>query len=176
MKKQVLLLAAILGVFSMTTVSAQKNSKILSVTLSYEKTKDVKASYSINPLVGYFVTDNVAVGVLGGFSKTDATNKSTSVGVFARCHFLNIGKKCHVFSQLTAATNSVTVESVKAKTTEANLTFGANYTVTKKLALTMHVADLVSYEKTDLTSTLAVGFGGVANPFATPSFGVIYKF
>jgi hypothetical protein len=176
MKKTALLLAVILGLFSMTTVSAQKNSKILSGTVAYEKTKDVKASYSINPLVGYFVTNKVAVGVVGGFSKTDAANKSTSVGVFTRCHFLNIGKNCHVFSQLDATTNSTTSDNVKAKTSEVNLGFGANYTVTKKLDLTMYVADLVNYEKTDLTSTFTAGIGSVKNPFATPSFGIIYKF
>jgi hypothetical protein len=176
MKKTALLLAVILGLFSMTTVSAQKNSKILSGTVAYEKTKDVKASYSINPLVGYFVTNKVAVGVVGGYSKTDAANKSTSVGVFTRCHFLNIGKNCQVFSQLDATTNSTTSNNVKAKTSEVNLGFGANYTVTKKLDLTMYIADLANYEKSDLTSAFTAGIGSVTNPFATPSFGIIYKF
>jgi len=176
MKKTALLLAVILGSFSMTTVSAQKKSKIVSGTVSYTKTKDVKASYSINPLVGYFVTDKVAVGVLGGYTRTNDINSVASLGVFTRCHFLNIGKNCQVFSQLDLTSNSTKVENIKTKSTCANLGFGANYSVTKKLDLTMHVANLVNYEKTDLTSTLTAGFGGAVNPFATPSFGVIYKF
>lgn len=176
MKKTVLLLAVILGSFSLTTVSAQKNSAILSGTVSYTKAKDVKASYSINPLVGYFVTDKVAVGVLGGLSKTDSENKATCVGVFGRCHFMNIGKNCHVFSQVDLTSNSETAASVKTTSTSANLGLGANYTLTKKLALTMHVANLVAYESTKDASVLEIGFSGVANPFATTGFGVIYKF
>ena len=176
MKKTALLLAVILGSFSMTTVSAQKKSKIVSGTVSYTKTKDVKASYSINPLVGYFVTDKVAVGVLGVYTRTNDINSVASLGVFTRCHFLNIGKNFQVFSQLDLTSNSTKVENIKTKSTCANLAFGANYVITKKLDLTMHVANLVNYEKTDLTSTLTAGFGRVVNPFATPSFGVIYKF
>lgn len=176
MKKTVLLLAVILGSFSLTTVSAQKNSAILSGTVSYTKAKDVKASYSINPLIGYFVTDKVAVGVLGGLSKTDSANKATSVGVFGRCHFLNIGKKCLIFSQLDLTSNSETVENVKTKSTCVNLGLGANYTLTKKLDLTMHVTNLATYVSTEGASAFTVGFSGVANPFATTGFGVIYKF
>lgn len=175
MKKHVLVLAAIFSLASLTT-TAQKNSKILSGTVSYTKTKDVKASYSINPLVGYFVTDKVAVGVLGGFSKADTANKATSVGVFGRCHFMDLGKKCHVFSQVDVSSNKSTVASVETKSTTANLGLGANCTLTKKLDLTMHVANLVSYQSANEVSILTVGFNGIANPYATAGFGLIYKF
>lgn len=176
MKKTVLLLAVILGSLSLTTVSAQKNSAILSGTVSYTKTTDIKSSYSINPLVGYFVTNKVAVGVLGTFSKADADNKATSFGIFTRCHFMTIGKNCQVFSQLDAISNSATVTSVKTKSTSANLGLGANYAVSKKLDLTMQVADLATYENSDSKSTFTLGFAGIENPFGTSKFGVIYKF
>ena len=159
----------------LTTVSAQKHSKIVSGTVSYTKATDVKASYSINPLVGYFVTDKVAVGVLGSFGET-ATEKTTNVGVFARCHFLKIGKNCEVFSQVDLTSNSSTVADVKSTSTSANLGLGANYSITKKLGLTMNVADLISYEAADGNSVTTIGFTGVNNPFATAKFGVIYKF
>lgn len=176
MKKTVLLLAVILGSLSLTTVSAQKNSAILSGTVSYTKTTDVKASYGINPLIGYFVTNKVAVGLLGGFEKIDSENESTSVGVFGRCHFLNIGKNCVVFSQVDVTTNSVTEANVKTKSTNANLGFGANYTITKKLDLTMQVADLANYENSNSKSVFTLGFAGINNPFSASKFGVIYKF
>jgi hypothetical protein len=65
---------------------------------------------------------------------------------------------------------------VKSTSTSANLGLGANYSITKKLALTMNVADLISYESADGNSVTTIGFTGVNNPFATAKFGVIYKF
>ena len=177
MKKQFKLgiLAVALVCAAATGVSAQKHSKIVSGTVSYTKATDVKASWSINPLIGYFVTNKVAVGLLGSFGET-ATEKTTNVGAFARCHFLTIGKNCTVFSQLDLTSNSAKAGEVKTTSTEANLGLGANYSVTKKLDLTMHVADLISYETADSKSVTTIGFTGVNNPFATAKFGVIYKF
>ena len=169
------ILAVTLLLAAVTGVNAQKHSKIVSGTVSYTKATDVKASYSINPLVGYFVTDKVAVGVLGSFGES-ATETTTNVGVFARCHFLTIGKNCELFSQVDLTSNSTKVASVKSTSTSANLGLGANYSVTKKLALTMNVADLISYESADGNSVTTIGFTGVNNPFATAKFGVIYKF
>lgn len=173
MKKLVLVLAVILGSTALTT--AQKSSKILSGTVSYTKATDVKASYTITPLIGYFVTNKVAVGVLGEYGKT-STVETTNVGVFGRCHFMNIGKNCQVFSQVDLTANSSEEAGVKTKSTSANLGLGANYTLTKKLDLTMHAADLINYEIADSKSITTIGFSGINNPFAVAKFGVIYKF
>ena len=174
MKKVVLLLAVLFAAF--TNTNAQKNSNILSGTVSYTKTTtDTKASYTINPLLGHFVTDKVAVGVLGEFGKT-STETTTNVGVFGRCHFLTIGKNGQVFSQVDLTSNSTKVADVKTKSTSANLGLGANYSITKKLELTTYVANLASYESADGNSTTTIGFTGVTNPFAVAKFGVIYKF
>ena len=173
MKKVVLLLAVLFAAF--TSVNAQKSSKIVSGTVSYTKSTDVKATYSISPLIGYYVTDRVAVGLLGEFGET-ATNKTTNVGVFGRCDFLNVNKKCQVFSQLDLTSNSATTAGVKVTSTAANLGLGSNYYITKKLGLTIHLANLISYENTDGNSTTTVGFTGISNPFAAAKFGVIYKF
>ena len=48
--------------------------------------------------------------------------------------------------------------------------------ITSKLALTMHVANLVSYESADGKSTMTIGFEGVSNPFAMAGFGLLYRF
>ena len=173
MKKVVLLMAVLFTAF--TSVNAQKGAKIVSGTVSYTKSTDVKASYSITPLVGYFVTDKVAVGVLGSFGET-ATETTTNVGVFGRCHFLSIGQHCQVFSQAELVSKSSTVADVKTTSVAAGVGLGANYSITKKLGLTMHVADLISYESGDGKSTTTIGFTGVTNPFAVAEFGVIYKF
>jgi outer membrane protein len=174
MKKTIMMLAAIIA-FAGLTATAQKSSKYLIGSVSYTKSTDVKASYSINPLVGYFVTDKVAVGVLGSFGET-ATETTTNVGVFGRCHFLTIGQHCQVFSQVELISKSSTVADIKITSVAAGFGLGANYSITKKLGLTMHVADLISYETADGNSTTTIGFTGVTNPFAVAKFGVIYKF
>ncbi len=173
MKKVVLILAVLLAAF--TTTNAQKGTKIVSGTVSYTKATDVKASYSINPLVGYFVTNKVAVGVLGEFGKT-AAEETTNVGVFGRCNFMTLGKSGQVFSQVDLTSNSTKVAGVSTKTTSLNLGLGANYFLTKKLGLTMNVANLISYESTSGNSVTTIGFTGVTNPFAVGTFGVIYQF
>lgn len=174
MKKLLLSLAVILSSTALTV--AQKNTTMLSGTVAYTKTTDVKASYTITPLVGYFVTDKVAVGAFGDFAKVDADNKTTNVGVFARCHFMNVGKKLQVFSQLDLSSNSTTEDAVKVKSTCASLWLGANYSITKKLDLTTNLTNLITYEKSEGVATTTVGFTGVANPLSATGFGLIYKF
>jgi outer membrane protein len=148
---------------------------MLEGTVSLTKATGTKATWTLNPTVGYFVTNRVAVGLSAELGEA-ADAKTTNVGVFARCYFMNIGQHAHVFSQLGVAANSSTDAGVKTTSTTAGLGLGANYFVSPKLALSMHVADLVSYANSDSHSTLTVGFSGVTNPFATASFGVLYKF
>ena len=179
MKKQFKLVIATLvltfAAFTMNAQSFKKSDKILEGTVSYTKATDVDASYSINPAVGYFVTDKVALGVFGEFGKA-GDDKTTNVGAFARCYFMTIGNHCSVFSQADLASNSSTVASVKTTSFAANLGLGANYFISSKLALTMHVANLVSYESADSKSTFTIGFDGVTNPASLAKFGVLYKF
>lgn len=171
-------IALMMASFATSAQTFKKSDKIVEGTLSYSKSTDVKSSYSIKPAVGYFLTNKVAVGVFGEVGKT-ATEKTTNVGVFGRCYFMTVGKKCSIFSQVDAASNSSTLsDSASTKLTSvcANLGFGANYFVTSKLGLTMNVANLVSYESADSKSTTTIGFSGIANPFSTAKFGIIYKF
>jgi hypothetical protein len=77
---------------------------------------------------------------------------------------------------LGVASNSSTDAGVKTTSTTAGLGLGANYFVSSKLALSMKLADLVSYANSDSHSILTVGFDGVSNPFSTASFGVLSKF
>ena len=173
MKKVVLILAVLLTAF--TSTNAQKNSKFVIGTVSYTKTTDVDAAYSFSPTIGYYVTDRVSVGILGEVGKAGDA-KTTNVGVFGRCDFMNIGKSCQVFSQVDLTSNSSTISDVKATSVSANLGLGGNYHINKKWALTMHLADLISYESADGNSTTTIGFTGINNPFATAKFGVVYKF
>jgi outer membrane protein len=179
MKKQLkFVIAALVLMVTTMTVSAQtfkKSDKFVEGTVSYTKSTDVKASYSIKPTIGYFLTSKVAVGVFGEVGET-ATEQTANIGAFARCYFLTIGKHCDIYSQVDVASNSTKVSDVKSTSFASNLGLGANYFVTSKLGLTMNVANLISFESADSKSTTTIGFEGVSNPFATSKFGVIYKF
>lgn len=181
MKKQfkLVIAALVLTLTAFTTVSAQstfkKSNKFVEGTLSYSKSTDVDATYGIRPTVGYFVTDRVAVGLFGEGTKAGDT-KTTNIGAFARCYFLSIGQHCKTYSQLGLASNSTNVAGIKASAFAANVDLGVNYFVSSRLALTMNVANLISYESADSKSTTTIGFDGINNPFATAKFGVLYKF
>ena len=175
MKKTILLFAVILTAF--TAVNAQKKSqKLIEGTVSYSKSTGADASYGLRPTIGYFVTDNVAVGVLGEVSKS-GTDKTTNVGAFGRCYFMSVGQHCRVFSQLDVTSNSSTnAADVKTTSVSSNLGLGATYSLNSKLSLIMNVCDLISYENQDSHSTFSVGFGGVNNPLSATKFGLSYRF
>ena len=178
MKKQTKLIVAALAfaLASFTTANAQfkKSDNFVEGTVSYTKTTDVDASYSVSPTLGHFVTNRFAVGAFGTFGKSAAT-KDQTIGVFGRCYFTDI-KSIKLYSQASLASISETDNASGVKATNVNLGLGANYFITSKLALTMNVTDLISYTSVDSKSTLTVGFDGVANPFSTAKFGVLYKF
>ena len=172
MKKVLLILGLAISTLSF---GQKKGDKFVSGTVSYTKTTDVDGIYTINPTIGYHVTDKVSVGVLGEVGKT-ATEETINVGVFGRCDFMTIGKCLTAFSQLDVTNNSSKVSDVKTTSLGVNLGLGLNCSVSKRLALTMNLADLITYEKTDGVSTTTIGFTGINNPFATGKVGLLYRF
>jgi len=172
MKKVLLILG-----LAISTVSfgQKKGDKFVSGTVSYTKTTDVDGIYTINPTIGYHVTDKVSVGVLGEVGKS-ATEETVNVGVFGRCDFMKIGKCLTAFSQLDVTNNTIKVSDVKTTSLGVNLGLGLNCSVSKKLSLTMSLADLITYENTDGVSTTTIGFTGINNPFATGKVGLLYRF
>jgi outer membrane protein len=172
MKKILLILVAMLGITATAQTGFKKSDKFVEGTFSYEKAKDVDATWTFNPTVGYFLTDKTAVGVSVEAGK-NVTGNTTSFGVFARHYFLNVGKDFKVFTNLKVENTNPTVGDSFATT---NLGLGVNYFVTKNLALSANLADLAGYNFE--TEAFNVGFDGVENPFTndTPTFGVLYKF
>lgn len=174
--KKILLCAAL--AISAVSFGQKKSDKFVSGTVSYTKMTDVKGTYSVVPTIGYYLTDKVSVGVLGEVGKS-STEKTTNLGVFGRCDFMNVGKKCEVFSQLFLMNNSTTLtDSTKSKTkcTSATLGLGANYSISEKLLLTVHLTDLIGYTTQDSKSVINLGFSGINNPLATTKLGLLYRF
>ena len=183
MKKILLILVAALGLTATAQTGFKKSDKFVEGTFSYEKTKDVDATYTFAPTVGYFLTDKTAVGIsveTGNVTKTidshtgdvtTTTGKHFCTTVFARHYFLNVGQSFKVYSQL-GVTNNNDADTKSYVTADFGL--GLNYFVTKKLALTANLTSLASYD--DSASTFKVGFNKVDNPLTTPKIGLIYKF
>ena len=169
MKKILLILVAALGLTATAQTGFKKSDKFVEGSVSYTKVKDVDATYTIAPSVGYFLTDKTAVGV--SLSTTKNVTNTTSVGVFARHYFLNAGQNFKVYSQLGVNNNN---DADTKAYVSANLGLGLNYFVTQNLALTTSLTSLASYD--DSTSTFKVGFDGISNPLNATKFGVIYKF
>lgn len=174
MKKTVLMLALAFSAVVGNAQSFKKADKFVEGTVSYTKSTGTDASYSINPTVGYWMTDRFAIGASAELGKT--TTKTTGFGAFGRCQFLTVGKNINVFSQLSLSTTTTDVAGTKTSPFTVNAGIGAYSFVTKRLALTMSLTDLISYTSVDSKSTLTVGFSGVNNPFSTAKFGVAYKF
>jgi outer membrane protein len=170
MKKILLILVAALGFTATAQTGFKKSDKFVEGTFSYDKAKDVDATYTFAPTVGYFLTDKTAVGVSVETGK-NATGNTTSFGAFARHYFLNVGKDFKVFTSLAVNNTNPTVGDSFVTT---NLGLGVNYFVTKNLALSTNLANLAGYNFE--TESFGVGFDGVDNPFNAPKFGVLYKF
>lgn len=178
MKKQVKLVVSALTLMLVSfTTNAQfkKTEKFVEGTVSYLKSTGTDGQYTLNPTVGYFLTDRFAVGVSGEFGK-NSTQKATGVGAFGRCYVMSIGSKLHVYSQLGVSTLSTKVGNNKTSVTNANVGLGANYFVSKNLALSTSLANLISYTDNGPVSTFLIGFTGTNNPLTATKFGVLYRF
>lgn len=180
MKKQVKLVVTALALMLVSfTTNAQfkKSEKFVEGTISYSITTDQVGKFTINPTVGYFVSDRFAMGLIGKLG-TSSTQTTWGVGAFGRCYVMNIGNKFHLYSQLALSSNSTKIGSSTKSTTNSNVGLGTNYFVSKKLALSMDVASLIDYTYVPSTSTslFSIGFTGVNNPFSAAKFGVLYKF
>ena len=174
--KKVALFFALMFIALITSAQFKKADKFVEGTVSYSKSTGADAAYGVQPTLGYFVTDRFAVGASGDFGKDEAGSKTNSIGAFGRCYVLNIGQNLKTYSQLNVGTTSVTEAGVKTSAFGINVGLGVNYFVSPKLALSMHVADLMNYTSVESNSTFTIGWTGVNNPLSASKFGVLYRF
>lgn len=158
-----------------------------SVSIASEKTGDEKASgFTIEPKVGFFVTENIAVGGKLGFGSLKAENAGGdtqdlarfTVGAFGRYYFTP-ASDFSLFGQLGVDYSSIEdkLADDKAKEIGANLGLGLSYFVSSNFAIEATWAGL-GYttndnggDGADKTNT----FGLNAN-LDSINFGVLYKF
>ena len=165
------------------------------------------SSVNFSPKAGYFVTDDFAVGVqleLVSGKREETTIipgaptlvEETKVGgfgagVFARYYFLKLGERFKTYTELGVGFGSAKVEdnsqeTAKINTFGAGLDLGINYFVTKNIAISFGLADVLAFNSTKEENkvtgaeTKSTGFNGnvnvINNFFDTPTFGLLYKF
>lgn len=156
---------------------------------SNESTGDVKTNgFTVSPRVGYFVSENIAVGVALGYTSTtdkapgseDIKNSMFEVGAFGRYYFTP-ASKFSLFGQLGVAyaTNKYEEGDFEAKSNGFNIGLapGINYFVSDHFALEATFGILgYSTSKPDgdgAESTDTFDFG---INMSNINFGVVYKF
>ncbi|WP_027125176.1 outer membrane beta-barrel protein [Gelidibacter mesophilus] len=201
--KKLMIMTAV-AVFGLSQVNAQEvetsygfdeSDIMLEGGLGFNTTKDKNtdtktSGFSINPRVGYFITEDFAVGVEGAFNTATrevagidtGDNKSFGAGIFARYYFLDLGKRFKTYTELGVGyvSSKDKIADIKADGFGVGLNLGINYFVTETIAISFGLADVVSYSSAKVDGGEAVsGFNGNINVFNnffdTAQFGLLFK-
>ncbi|WP_281231487.1 outer membrane beta-barrel protein [Flavobacterium gelatinilyticum] len=147
--------------------------------------------YAVNPKFGYFLNDKFAVGGQVSFSsdKEEATNIKTEifgVGAFARYYALELDqKRFKAYGEVGLGYGRNKVEndtgSNDTNSLTANINVGLNYFLTKNIAVTFTLANILSYnsvspEDGPSSDTFKLNINLFENIFDQPKFGLLYRF
>lgn len=199
-------LAAFAAVVSLSSANAQegeatygfeKGNIIVEGNLNFysenDKNTDVKtSSFNFSPRVGYFITNDLAIGVQLdlGTSKVEQNGneaKANTFGAtaFARYYFLDLGQRFKTYGEFGLGFASTKEEmngtDLKSSGFGAGLGLGVNYFVTEKVAINFGLSDILSYYSFKPDGGKAISeFNGNINVFnnffETAQFGLTYKF
>jgi outer membrane protein len=202
MKKLILSAAA---VFVFSFANAQETSTFgfgegniivegnLGFNSTNDKNTDIKtSSFTFNPKAGYFITDDVAIGIeLGiGSAREEASGAETKqsnfgVGAFARYYFLELGERFKTYGEFGLGFDTYKEEmgglEAKASGFGAGLGLGMNYFITENFAINFALSDILSYSsyKPDGGEAISEFNGNINvfdNFFTTAQFGLTFKF
>ncbi|KRD62675.1 MULTISPECIES: outer membrane beta-barrel protein [unclassified Flavobacterium] len=148
--------------------------------------------YGFSPKFGYLLNDKFAVGAKLNYSsnKVETTQVETNVfgvGAFARYYFLELDKKrlkTYAEAGLGFGRNKTDIPNVGSDTDNsltADITVGLNYFVTKNIAVTFVLANMLSYnsvspENGPSSDTFQLNINLFENIFDQPQFGLLYRF
>ncbi|UAB75005.1 MULTISPECIES: OmpW family outer membrane protein [Mesoflavibacter] len=167
-----------------------------------DKNTEIETSaFEFNPKVGYFLSDDLAVGVqlmldtdkeTDGMADTETKTTTFGAGVFARYYFLDLGKRFKTYGEFGVGFDSaktevevpgVDVDDFKTNGIGAGLGLGLNYFVKENIAINFALTDVLSFrsDKADVDGAEAVtSFNGNLNVFnnffQTAQFGLTWKF
>jgi outer membrane protein len=152
------------------------------------------SSMNFSPSVGYFLSDNFAVGLnldvtsaKTTVSGTDtAKNNGFGVGAYGRYYFLEVGQRFKTYTQFgfNVGSSKDAISTYKTNTFDLGAGLGMNYFVTPKVAISFGLGNVISYGNTKMnmpgmdqgSSEMKVNLNVFNNFFNTPTFGALYKF
>ncbi|GAA6766736.1 hypothetical protein AAFH68_26790 [Flavobacterium sp. CGRL1] len=148
--------------------------------------------YGFSPKFGYLLNDKFAVGAKIDYSsnKEEATGIKTNVfgiGAFARYYFLELDKKrLKTYAEVGLGYGRNKTETPLAgsdtdNSLTADINVGLNYFVTKNIAVTFVLANVLAYnsvspENGPSSDTFQLNINLFENIFDQPQFGVLYRF
>lgn len=151
---------------------------------------DVEDSWSFTPKMGVMLDDKWAVGGFLALAGQDNGNVKTGtfgIGAFARYYFLSLGasKSFNAYGEIGLGYSAVTtdpdpVDKTTRSALNANIDLGINYFFTPHWAATFELANILSYnnvnpENGSNSSDLNINVNLFNNIFATPQFGLLYR-
>lgn len=173
-------------------------SGAVSITSSNNKNTDTKESgFGITPKLGYFFTENIALGAKVGYesAKTKVAGTTTKdhsemmFGAFGRYYFtpasqFSIFAELGVdYSTMKHAEMEIVMgelmmgETIKTNTIGAGLSLGLNYFVSSKFALEANYAALnLTSSKIDAPGEKNTSTFGLGADLSAVSIGLLYKF
>jgi outer membrane protein len=194
MKKAIFTISIIL--LTTIMVNAQKSSEgflkgnsFLSGQFAFnsESTGDLKTtSFDFSPTVGFFLSNNVAIGVQMGVSSNQSKFKSTKIseeqgfsgGILAR-YYVNPTSKFSVFGSAALGFGSTNNKTDSLKTTSFSFGFapGISYFLSNHFAIETTIGNLgFSSSKPDTKGADATNFINFGLNLSTATFGLVYKF
>ncbi|WP_312192247.1 outer membrane beta-barrel protein [Sphingobacterium sp.] len=194
MKKILLTLTAVAGLTIAANAQTEQGKIMVGGQIGFEtsKVKDTdfkNNSFSINPTVGYFVSDNLAIGTGVGYdwSKNETTDNSTKRDAFKVSPFVrkySANGPLRFFAQLsvpmswgktTVETNNVKAES-KFENYGVELAPGLAYFPTSKIGIELKVRGLYYNYNKDKTNDVAENTFGLNVNSLAPTLGVQFHF
>jgi outer membrane protein W len=166
-----------------------KGDKFVEGAFSF-RSGDVEDSWAFTPKMGYMFNDKWAIGgylALAGSDNGNVESGTFSIGAFARYYFLSLGatKSFNAYGEIGLGYASTSVENNNANkntssSMSANIDLGMNYFFTPHWAATFELANILSWnnvnpEQGSNSSDLNVNVNLFNNIFATPQFGLLYR-
>ena len=120
--------------------------------------EDKTTYFTANPKVGYFLTDNFAVGLQGNYTlekytaqdiNSDIKLNTYAGGIFGRYYFLELGKRFFTYAEIGGTyglTEGTVTDIIKGtssnldgvNTINSGLSLGMNYFVNKNISVDFH--------------------------------------
>lgn len=214
MKKLLLIISAIAGFTFIGTAQDfgfQQGNVILegsfhAASVNNRNFSTKESNFSFRPKVGYFISNNFALGAEVIFGQTRKDNDPTSssltkergndfaAGAFGRYYFLEVGSRFKTYTEVGARYNQTSIRvfndpnideqkiSINGFGTSAGI--GANFFLTERVAVNFLFADIISFTTSkqmdvpnaENLSIFNTNLNVFNNFFGSSTFGLTFKF